>query len=277
MKFATRSDSLAFLTPAGRQGFVIHHDPNDTYVIHLHGTKRWRIWPTREVSRPDGRPYRMGEEYRPEHLGDPLWDVSLRPGDVMYLPQGTPHVAVAENDVSLHLTVTVTPRHWPDLVRSLTTHLLPLDDERRGFPHLTEATVPEHAPALREHIEALVTRLRAVDTHEELLRLVAEGRTAEGTSRGHQFTAMAEVDAIAEDTLVRRTPVDFSFSPNPDGRTNVRVNGDTIAMQPAIADALRSETARTSLPAGKFAAPATSEESVRTVRSLVRLGILTAS
>ncbi|MFE3327006.1 cupin domain-containing protein [Streptomyces sp. NPDC059176] len=272
-RFATRSDSLAFLTPAGQQGFVIHHDPNDTFVIHLHGKKRWRVWPTARVTRPDGRSYKVGEEYRAEHLGEPLLDVILEPGDVMYLPNGTPHVAAAEDTVSLHLTVTVTPRTWPELLRSTVAETLQVDAEHRGFPHLTEETRDEQAAVLKDQIEFLVDRLRAIDPRAEVARLTAEGRAAEGTAAGHRFAAAAAVDETDATTAVRAARADFSFTPSADGdRVGVRFGGKTVAMPRSVADALRSRAAGTVVPAGQFVPTVAPEDSVRAVKTLARLG-----
>ncbi|TLQ46954.1 JmjC domain-containing protein [Streptomyces marianii] len=272
-RFATRSDSLAFLTPAGQQGFVIHHDPNDTFVIHLHGSKRWRVWPTAEVLRPDGRPYKVGEEYRAEHLGEPLLDVTLRPGDVMYLPSGTPHVAAAEDSVSLHLTVTVTPRTWPELLRSTVAEAMPADPEHRGFPHLTEETTEEQAAALKDRIELLVERLRAIDPRAEVARLTAEGRDAEGIAAGHRFASAAAVDETDASTPVRAAHADFSFTQSAAGdRVGVRFDGKTVAVPRSVADALRSCAAGAVVPAGRFVPNAAPEDSVKAVKTLARLG-----
>jgi Cupin superfamily protein len=92
-RFAAKSEVVAFLTPAGQRG-AAHSDPTDVYVVQLEGTKRWQIWPTPEVRRP-------GDDKQFPSLPDPVLDLSLQPGDVLYIP----HRAAAEGNVSLHLTV----------------------------------------------------------------------------------------------------------------------------------------------------------------------------
>ena len=96
-RFAAKSEVVTFLTPAGQQG-AAHSDPTDVYVVQLEGTKRWQIWPTPEVRRP-------GDDKQFPSLPDPVFDLSLEPGDVLYIPYGTPHRAAAEGRLSLHLTV----------------------------------------------------------------------------------------------------------------------------------------------------------------------------
>src|ERR1700756_474653 len=97
-RFAAKSEVVAFLTPAGQRG-AAHSDPTDVYVVQLEGTKRWEIWPTPEVRRPGD------DKNSSPSLPDPVLDLSLQPGDVLYIPHNTPHRAAAEGRVSLHLTV----------------------------------------------------------------------------------------------------------------------------------------------------------------------------
>ncbi|MFE4579197.1 JmjC domain-containing protein [Streptomyces chartreusis] len=98
----TRCDVMAFVTPGSWQGLGIHDDPSDTYVIQLSGIKRWRIWAT-PVSRNLGH-YRLSSD-----MDEPQMDVSMEPGDILYVPYGTPHAMIAEEDTSLHITATAPP------------------------------------------------------------------------------------------------------------------------------------------------------------------------
>ncbi|MER6693894.1 JmjC domain-containing protein, partial [Streptomyces minutiscleroticus] len=50
-KFGARTDCVAFLTPAGKQGFSPHHDPVDLFIVQTEGTKRWRLWNPPQVRR----------------------------------------------------------------------------------------------------------------------------------------------------------------------------------------------------------------------------------
>src|SRR5690242_16259964 len=104
-RLAAKSEAVAFLTPAGQRG-ATHSDPTDVYVIQLEGTKRWQIWPTPRVRR-------AGDDRDSfPALPDPDLDLTLAPGDVLYLPHATPHRAAAEAGVSLHLTVVAGARMW---------------------------------------------------------------------------------------------------------------------------------------------------------------------
>jgi bifunctional lysine-specific demethylase and histidyl-hydroxylase NO66 len=62
------------------------------------------------------------------------WDLTLRPGDVLYLPAGTRHAAQTIDEPSLHLTVGVRTVRWADLVRRALDGLLDGDELAAPLP-----------------------------------------------------------------------------------------------------------------------------------------------
>lgn len=103
----------AYWTPGSAQGFGVHHDTHDVFVLQMAGTKRWRVYePVLELPLKDQR-------WTPE-LGDPgppVLDFELRPGDTLYLPRGWPHEAQTSREASLHLTVGLHPVTVMEAVR----------------------------------------------------------------------------------------------------------------------------------------------------------------
>ena len=95
----------AYLTPATAQGFAVHHDTHDVFVLQVAGSKRWRVYePVFELPLKHQR-------WSPE-LGDPgppRDEFTLEAGDTLYLPRGWPHEAIAADEESLHLTVGLHP------------------------------------------------------------------------------------------------------------------------------------------------------------------------
>ncbi len=73
-----------------------HVDDSDNFVVHLDGVKQW--W----LARPERVP---PQQWRRRMLGDasagvvaihePDWECVARPGDVVYLPLGWPHLGIA--------------------------------------------------------------------------------------------------------------------------------------------------------------------------------------
>jgi ribosomal protein L16 Arg81 hydroxylase len=104
----------AYATPASAQGFAVHHDTHDVFVLQVSGTKRWRIYePVVELPLKAQRwSPRLGDP------GPPVTDVTLTAGDTLYLPRGWPHEAVTDAADSLHLTVGLHPPTRLDALRA---------------------------------------------------------------------------------------------------------------------------------------------------------------
>ena len=96
-----------YCSPANTQGFQCHYDLHEVFVLQVEGTKHWRVF------RPltDAPVESWNAEAAEEVLQtEPYVDVVLEKGDVLYVPRGHWHYAIAENSVSLHVTVGITCR-----------------------------------------------------------------------------------------------------------------------------------------------------------------------
>ena len=205
-RFAAKSEVVAFLTPAGQRG-AAHSDPTDVYVIQLEGTKRWQIWPTPQVRRPGDDKDSFGS------LPDPVLDLSVQPGDVLYIPYSTPHRASAEGSVSLHVTVVAGPRTWAHHLLAAVQDILHNGPEFWDTPYLDDTSPEEMAPK----IEQLIARLRTVDSAAALERAQRDGRGFRGVQQAALFQEMAAADGIDADTKLLATDSATTFHEVADG------------------------------------------------------------
>jgi hypothetical protein len=107
----------AYLSPASARGLDVHFDYHDVFVVQLEGTKRWRIWSPTDRSRdPVGGKHAIARP-KLEDLGEPMLDLVLEAGDVLYLPRGHPHIAETTDQASAHLTIGVLAITWHRVVR----------------------------------------------------------------------------------------------------------------------------------------------------------------
>jgi ribosomal protein L16 Arg81 hydroxylase len=115
----------AYITPPTAQGFSVHHDTHDVFVLQTHGHKAWRVYPPLvELASPD-QPWK-------ESLGDPgkpILSEELGPGNALYIPRGFPHDAEARKEVSVHITVGILATSWVDLWRGVMRRV----SEERAF------------------------------------------------------------------------------------------------------------------------------------------------
>ena len=79
----------SYLTPAGTQGFAPHYDDIEAFVLQLEGKKRWRVY--QPLSNAQVLPRHSSPNYEQEQIGEPIIDVILECGDLLYFPRGYIH------------------------------------------------------------------------------------------------------------------------------------------------------------------------------------------
>ena len=197
----------AYVTPPASRGFAVHYDVHDVFVLQFAGEKRWVVHdpvleaPLRSqpwTDRRDAVRHAAAER-------EPVLDVTLRPGDSLYLPRGYLHAAEALGAVSGHLTVgihVVTRRALVDAVLGL------VDDDpelRRALPLGTDLADPQALRSeLAETVAVLARRLQAVAPEELAARL--PGRV-HGSARPEPLAPLrqaAAAAAVGPHTVVRR-------------------------------------------------------------------------
>jgi len=147
-----------YLTPRQAQTFTVHTDPQDVVILQIAGHKAWRVY-----SAPIAAPFeeqQVGKKPEApvdmEALGEPVADLVLRPGDVLYIPRGAPHWCTTDDEASLHLTLTLPTADWSwGVLISNAVNSVVLEGEpalRKSIP-LSVLHLQEEAPA-HEAIEA---------------------------------------------------------------------------------------------------------------------------
>lgn len=124
----------AYLSPSSARGLDVHFDYHDVFVIQLAGTKRWRVWEPIARSRDPIGGKHVVRRPRLEEVGEPLLDLTLQPGAVLYLPRGHPHVAETTDGASAHLTVGLLAITWHRAVRRIIDHEISAGRLRQSIP-----------------------------------------------------------------------------------------------------------------------------------------------
>lgn len=119
LMFSAETSVNAYLSPPRAQGFNAHYDTHDTFILQIHGEKRWRLH-GRWARLPCAQ--RVGEDAAAQarpHTRELL----LRPGDLLYLPRGHAHEAAAADGASLHLTLGLYSQTWGEVFAALAAEL----------------------------------------------------------------------------------------------------------------------------------------------------------
>ena len=92
---------------SGHQGFQTHFDFHDVFVLQIDGKKVWNIYEGQFEEAANINGYRsdsFSDEYTLKARGRVEKEVTMTPGDVLYIPRGRYHDALATSEATLHLT-----------------------------------------------------------------------------------------------------------------------------------------------------------------------------
>ncbi|MEO6090529.1 MAG: cupin domain-containing protein [Umezawaea sp.] len=213
----------AYLTPPQSQGFSAHYDVHDVFVLQVAGHKRWRV---HEPVHPDplrDQPWAGHADAVAECAGrEPLIDRVLAPGDALYLPRGYLHSAVAQGEISAHLTVGVHVVTRYALVEALLA-LAGLDaDLRTSLPLGVDVADPEQlAPHVADVVKLLGGVLADTDPAD-----VAD-RVRKRVWAGNRPRPLAP---LAQVTAARTADVGTAVRWRPGLRHRLRTEGDRVVL-----------------------------------------------
>jgi len=199
----------AYLTPPGSQGFALHSDTHDVFVLQTHGRKLWEI-----------------------HDQDGGHDVLLEPGACMYLPTGTPHAARTQETTSLHVTLGVNQITWRDLVARVTTQALAQHSLDEALPAGYLADPDTLAAGLARRLASVAATVGTVDpavVARDQVRAFLTTRRPVQRGGLRDRLVLADID---DHTALMRRPGSFCVL-EPDGTRLRLLLGDRVLDVPA--------------------------------------------
>ncbi|MEQ8506400.1 MAG: cupin domain-containing protein [Rhodospirillales bacterium] len=122
MATASRVSCNAYYSRSQRPAFKSHFDTMEVFAIHVEGEKTWHLYEGRfeEPIEADGYRYSsFDEDYHARAKGALTQEVTMTPGDVLYIPRGQYHDALAASDACLHLSFGTTRPTGLDFLRTI--------------------------------------------------------------------------------------------------------------------------------------------------------------
>lgn len=158
-EFAARVAANVYCSFRGVQAFQTHFDLHDVFAVQTAGEKVWRVYESRAdapvLPLPPGDEI---EKWLTESRGRLLFEVTMQPGDVLYLPRGQYHDALTGSQASLHVTFGVSPATGLALFKLLETAVTQEPEFRAYLPDARrEAELRERLGMLADRIKAVVT------------------------------------------------------------------------------------------------------------------------
>ena len=164
---------------SGVQAFASHCDPHEVFAIQGEGEKVWRIYENRADNPLDMLDGPDAQAMIDAAKGRVAMEVTMCPGDLLYIPRGFYHDALA-SDQSLHLTLSVAPHSGRILFRLLEDMAIQSSAFRAYLPDAARA--PD---ALRARLDALAGDMAALVRTDAFFEEVAT-RQAQLARPGHR-------------------------------------------------------------------------------------------
>jgi len=261
-----------YLTPPRSVGFNAHWDYQSLLVLQTAGEKTWRLY------RPTMPLPLKHQVCPPGGLDDPgelFMEVSLKRGDVLYVPRGWIHQAFSQEQTSLHVALSIMPTTWMDVFQNLLNSMA--DDVRFRAPVSIPIT---HAGDLRQVDEdrfdtllaAFTERADADDGCEAIARRFVATRLP--AMRG-TLNELDSHDSVRADSLLRRRTGVIYRIENHGEQCHLLFQGQTMKLPWELVNAVRFVSEAAAFSPEQLPAEMPLEEKVAMCRSLLALGFLT--
>jgi ribosomal protein L16 Arg81 hydroxylase len=167
------------------QGYDVHFDTQNVFALQVVGRKTWRIYANREENPariPGFDSPSVSAEEGHKRKGPLLMEVTLEPNDLLYVPPGFYHQALAETDASVHVGYGACHFVVQDFFNLLARDLPTLSAFRAPLAHFDEP-------------ETLARQLaEAADLLRDLVRQPQQAKTMRQYLRSKAFEQFAVYD-----------------------------------------------------------------------------------
>lgn len=184
----------AYLTPGNTLGFAPHYDTHEVFVLQIAGTKHWCVYEP-----PIELPHRK-QPFSPTGYtlpAQPLLEVDLAPGDLLYLPRGHVHTTTTPGGRCAHVTIGVAVYTWLDLAAELLQSGMQLQHFRRALPP-GFASRAGLIPELAAELSVVLDQLRNSADSRRLIDMFL--RRVNSSRRPERATFQSNVAVIGVET-----------------------------------------------------------------------------
>ena len=191
----------AYLTPTNQKALSPHFDTHDVFVLQIYGKKHWHFYDYTNYKTP------LLNSFQPIFKEGQLSgkkEVTVKAGDLMYIPRGLPHEAYTSDESSLHLTIGVYPTQHVDIFSKAVQSIAQNDLDLRkalpvGFLNFNEADKKKFIKDLSSKFSDKLEKIFDTNNLEQTLFTVSDEfrNKVQPKSDGH----FAQLDRIPNLTL----------------------------------------------------------------------------
>ncbi|GGJ77750.1 JmjC domain-containing protein [Virgibacillus salexigens] len=152
-KMGTKCSAFGVITPPNQGGFVPHIDRTEQLVFQCEGSKLWDVYGIYKQENTGG-------EVDLKEIADPIIHENIFPGDILYLPQGSPHAAMTTDTLSCHVTLTFEPVTMGNWIESGLNSIIDEENEyKRSLPPFYFDNEEVYLKLLNEKVQEIKAKL----------------------------------------------------------------------------------------------------------------------
>jgi ribosomal protein L16 Arg81 hydroxylase len=262
-----------YLTPPRSQGFRLHYDTHDVFILQIAGSKNWRIYDSPVELPARGRGYSAYKQ-EPGALSDKF---VLQQGDLLYMPRGWYHEAISDESTSLHITLGANSVTWSDfLFEALALACLKDVSFRRSLPvGFTNPgfDVSQAKNEFRKLLDALPDK---IDFESTLNGFANELIRNQGPETRDQLFNVIEMDRLGTGSIIRKRPnLIFRFDNTADG-INLTCSNNEILFPEPTRESLDYIFSHDIVEVSQIPGPLDTEGKLTLAKRLVLEGLVTA-
>jgi ribosomal protein L16 Arg81 hydroxylase len=109
-----------YLTPENEKALSPHYDTHDVFALQISGEKHWILYDDTYYKTP------LMHSFQPIFQRETLTgakEITMKAGDVLYMPRGVPHEAYTTDQSSMHITLGVHSTQWLDFISKAVLNL----------------------------------------------------------------------------------------------------------------------------------------------------------
>jgi len=161
-----------YYSQKAHRAFNSHCDRHEVFALQISGEKVWRIYKGREATSIEHPQFRKKTPQEIERTKGQLdQEIVMRPGDVLYLPRGLYHDALATSDDTLHISFSCQTPVGLNVLQDMAQRMI---DDPAFREDLPRPDGPLGQAALQAHMNALVKRFAEFYTGPNGLALANE-------------------------------------------------------------------------------------------------------
>lgn len=272
--FSSQFQTNIYLTPPNAQGFKIHYDSHDVFVLQCEGTKEWHVYDT-GVELP-----LHGMKFNPEkHKSGPETQTfTINAGDLFYCPRGLYHAARSTDTTSLHITLGLIGTTWADVIMEAVAKACTEDVAFRSNLPAGFAKAGYDRKAAEATFKSLVNRFaKGAELGPVLDRFVSDFVSSRRVDHAGSLSESAHPSVITAASRFTARP-HLVYALRVEGDNAEVMYGSTKITLPAFThDAIAAALKGKAFAVRDLPPPLDEEGKVVLVRRLVREGLLMAA